>query len=249
MAVALVLALALWVTPFAVWPSAPPRPVQTALRPPVVRFLGTFQGVDRTAWSPVVFPLPTKYGFSETADMAGGGHDMAALMRPQAFEGVFLEGAPPAVETAALGTLDEPGIRKGYRPAAPAGDVFRTGGRKPATGWTMDMDEVLRGRGFLADLAGVGVPPAGQGNVDAYVELDLRGCPLHVLLEGTTGNPGLDATIVRALYAGRSDRGAEGFGGRVRLFHRGPAGGRAGGGVETKGTGETGDGARSQQGR
>ncbi len=250
MAAALVLAVALWLTPLAVWPTAPAAAKRVPRRPPVVRFLGAFQGVDRTAWSPVVFPLPTKYGFSGTADAAGGGHDMAALMKPRAFDGLFLETTEPPMEPRVLGALDGPEAPGGYRPSGLDERVFGDGARKSATGWFLDMEAALQQRGFRVDLAGAGMtPPAGLGGVDAYVELDPRGWPIHVLLDGTTGNPGVDRALVRALYAGRGERNGSGTAGKVRVFYRGSVGGRPGGESPDRANGDEGVGGRLQQGR
>lgn len=246
LAVTLVLAAVLWGTPFAVWPFlAFRKDKRPAYAPPVVRFMGTFQGVDGSVWSPVVFPLPTKYGFSETVDAPGGEHDVSVLMRPREFGGIFLDVEGPMVERAVLGSLDGPDAPRGCRPAGIEESVFRSSVQKGGSGWLADVDPVLEARKYLVDLSGVGgsaVP--GQSGVDAYVELDLRGYPLHVLLEGSTGNTALDQALVKALYSGRGERGGAGESGRIHVYYREAAGVRSGDGKNGVDTG-----GRNQQGR
>ncbi len=218
----LVLTAALWLTPFAVWPSLPqPAEKKMAYRAPVVRFMGTFQGADGTAWSPVVFPLPTKYGFSESVDAQNGGHDVSALMKLRVFEGVFHNITAPAPDLAVLGALDGPDTPRGYRPTGLDETVFRSAARKAGPGWLPDVEPALSARRYAVDLSEIGAPGLpSQGSVDAYVELDLRGYPLHVLLDGSTGNVQVDRAIIRALYKGRALQGGAGEAGRIHLYYR-----------------------------
>lgn len=246
LAVTLVLATVLWGMPFAVWPFLPLRKdKRPSYAPPVIRFMGTFQGVDGSVWSPVVFPLPTKYGFSETVDAQGGENDVSALMRPRGFSGIFLDVEGPLVESAVLGALDSPDTPRGYRPAGIEESVFRVSARQDGSGWLVDVDAALESRGYVVDFAGVGGPAVpGQNAVDAYVELDVRGYPLHVLLDGSTGNAAMDQAVVKALYAGRAERGAAREAGRVHVYYRERASVRAGDGKNGADVG-----GRNQQGR
>ncbi len=219
-AATVVLAVALWGAPFAIWPTGVPKQGVVAGRPAMtVRFLGAVQGVDGSAWSPVVFPLPTKYGFSERVDASGVGHDMAQVFQPKVAEGVFL--ALPAMVTmpAELGVLEGGTGSEGFHPSELASDVFGTVGGGEVEAWRIEMEDQLRGRQFSAAGVKAILPDAGvRGSVEAYVELDRGGAPLHVLLDSSSGNTNMDRAIVRALYSGRGQRGVEGTGGRVRLF-------------------------------
>lgn len=215
-----VLAVALWGAPFAIWPRGVQNQGVGVGRPSMkVRFLGTVQGVDGSAWSPVVFPLPTKYGFSERVDTSGVGHDMAQVFQPRVSEGVFL--ALPAMVTmpAEVGVLEGGTGSEGFRPAVPASDVFGEVGGGEVEPWRMEMDGPLQGRQFtVAGLNAITPDAGGRGSVEAYVELDRSGAPLHVLLDRSSGSTNLDRAVVRALYSGRGRRGTDGDGGRVRLF-------------------------------
>lgn len=234
LAVTLVLAALLWGMPFAVWPFLPvKKDRRPAHSPPAVRFMGTFQGVDGSVWSPVVFPLPTKYGFSETVDTAGGEHDVSVLMRPRVYAGIFLDVEGPSVERPILGALDGPDAPRGYRPTGIEERVFRISDPSPGSGWQADVDPVLEARQYMVDFSNVGSPAVpGQNAVDAYVELDLRGYPLHVLLEGSTGNTAMDQALVKALYSGRAERGTTGEAGRLHVYYRERGSVRAGDGKD-----------------
>lgn len=220
-AATVVLAVVLWGVPFILWPRAELAPERAKGRAMMkIKFLGVVQGVDGSAWSPVVFPLPTKYGFSERVDASGVGHDLSPVFRPGVPAGVFLELPALVTPPAEVGEFEGARGDSGFRPAGVRRPVF--GGVRVADmdPWRIEMDESLRGRDYVvADLKAI-MPEAGQcGGMEAYVELDRGGAPLHVLLEGSSGNTNLDRTIVRALYAGRGQRGSEGVGGRVRLFY------------------------------
>ena len=232
-AATVVLAVVLWGLPFILWPRTAGAPERAKGRPAMkIRFLGAVQGVDGSAWSPVVFPLPTKYGFSERADASGLGHDLSQVFRPGVSEGVFLELPPLVTPPAAVGEFGGAGGESGFRPAGVRAPVFGGGPVADVDPWRVEMDESLKGREFsVADLNAI-VPDTGQRvGMEAYVELDRGGAPLHVLLEGSSGSTNLDRAVIRALYAGRGKRGAEGVGGRVRLFYRRVAAEGAGPGV------------------
>jgi len=214
------LALALWGVPFAIWPTSVRVQQRVPGRAPMkIRYLGRAQGVDGSAWSPVVFPLPTKYGFSEKADASALGHDMKQVFQPRVSEGVFLALPVPVTQPADVGMLEGSKGGASFRPAAVRARVFAVAAAAGDELWRLDMDDFLQGRQFIVDGLQEITPDAGvQGSVEAYVELDRSGIPQHVLLDSSSGNTNLDRSIVRALYSGRGRRGADG-GGRVRLFY------------------------------
>lgn len=220
-AATVVLAAVLWGAPFVIWPRAAREPHRGQdLAPMKIKFLGAVQGVDGSAWSPVVFPLPTKYGFSERADSPGLSHDMSQVFQPNVAEGVFLELPALATPPAEIGMLDGGRGDASFRPAGVRAPVFR-GVRPVGTEpWQIEMDESLRDRRFTVESLKEVVPDAGQrGSLEAYVELDRGGSPLHVLLDSSSGNTNIDQAAVRALYTGRGQRGDKESCGRIRLSY------------------------------
>lgn len=223
------LAGVLWLTPFIVWPSGSvPRKPGERRTPPVIRFMGAFQGVD-TAWSPVVFPLPTRYGFSESGDAEDRGRDMGVILKPSQSKGLFLDVEAPLAPEKPLGMVDSAEYVAGFRPGVASGLRFEEDGGKAWAAWSIEMDAPLKARGYHVDWAAVTMAgSAARGYVDAYVDLDPRGLPSHVLMETGSGNAGLDKEMMRVLRAGRGDPGAEAVGGRVRLMFRGAEAGKSG---------------------
>jgi hypothetical protein len=216
------LAVLLWGVPFVVWPHAEGKQVREPGRAPMkIKFLGAVQGVDGSAWSPVVFPLPTKYGFSDRVDTAGGRSDMAQVFQPAVVEGVYADLPVTVTPPADVGMLVGGQGEESFRPAAVGEEVFSAGVSGEADLWRMEMDSVLLERQFVvASLKNMLPEATGRGSVEAYVELDRSGAPLHVLLDHSSGNTNFDRAVVRALYLGRGQRFEDGGAGRVRLFYR-----------------------------
>lgn len=193
-----------------------------------IKFLGTMQGVDGAVWSPVVFPLPTKYGFSESVDAAGAGHDMTQVFQHRVQEGVYLNLPSPYTPMAEIGMLESVKGDSVFRPAAVVVPVFGNGSPSPTTPWRIEMDDTLKARLYtISGLNDLAIESWGRGMVDAYVAIDPNGTPLNVLLDGTSGNTGFDRLMVRMLYSGRGARGEGTSAGRVRLFYRRPENGGA----------------------
>lgn len=212
--------LVLWGLPWLVWPwpagagASAGRPT-----PPMVRYVRSAEGIDGTAWSPVVFPLPTKEGFSKKASSPEPGQDMVSVLKPRVSEAAFLEMPPDRAETADMGLLT---VQEAvaFRPQPSAGSGLRPAGSRDADALLIERDTALAERAFDAPAlkrfqpAEASLPSL---SVTAYVELDPQGRVQHVLLETPSGQTNADAVIVRALYMGTASPAPASAAGRVRV--------------------------------
>lgn len=182
-----------------------------------VRYVRAAEGVDETVWSPVLFPLPTKYGFSEKADAQSGASDMEAVLRPR------IVGMPPApvdVEPAAASRpLPSTNPKPGGFVLEPVGKAAYSVSRSPIdSSMIVEVSDALALRNFRAPgLRGV----TSSVPLSAQVEIDAAGVVQHVFLESSSGSKGSDQAALRALRAGEADPGKDAVSGRVWFMARG----------------------------
>lgn len=211
------LCLGLWILPWTIWPMAPRAKSAAGTKIPLqVRYVRAAQGLDETAWSPVVFPLPTKYGFSEKADAQGGLREMEAVLRPRIADSALLPApAEPAAPARLLPpTNPRPGTFMLEPVEKPAYSVSRS---RTDSGTGLDVSDSLALRNFrVPALAGVtcSVP------LSAYVELDEAGRVQHVFLESSSGSKAADQAALRALRAAEAEPGKGAVIGRVWFIAR-----------------------------
>jgi hypothetical protein len=216
-------AVVLWLLP---WAAAlrmltPPRPA--ARGPvPVIRYVRALQGAEGAAWSPVLIPLPTRWGFSKEAALEGTPRSLVEVLKPVVSEPVFMALKPeaPSRETQALEGLLAGEFTPGAEPLAFAAET----GSPPGPELQVELADTLRARGYAAPGLTRQRAPAGR-TVEAYVELDPRGRVSHVFVEGSSGSAKVDAAVARELRAGGGNPGKDRVSGLVRIRARGPGAG------------------------
>jgi len=222
-AVAVALTLALWILPWTIFsskpPTAPARSQKGALR---VKYLRSARELDGTMWSPVLIPLPTKYGFSLKADRQGGMQNTTAALRPQGAESALMQTPPtPAATPGALPDTNPRNTALSLEPVeqpAYAGVVSMSGGE-----WRVESLDGLASRNFRAPALDAVKPPEGSGtwlSACASVELGADGRVEHVFLETSSGSTNVDQAVLRALRTGAGDPGGRVTSGRVRITRR-----------------------------
>ena len=217
----LVVTAGLWLTPWLVWPTARPHANRVGPRVPIVRYVRASEGIDGAAWSPVVFPLPTKEGFSKKAVAQGSGPSMESLLKPRVAEAPFLDIALDRHATADLGLLamrDE----IAFRPEGSETTAFAAAPSNRVAGLQVDWDRTLVARQFAAPALSAIQPEEGNAvwaGVTAYVEVDAQGGVQHVFLDISSGQTNVDGAMVRALLQGRAAPGSGPTEGRVRVYY------------------------------
>jgi hypothetical protein len=211
--------MALWVAPWMLWPSVRPGAAAIARRPPSIRYVRTSDGIDGAVWSAVLFPVPTKEGFSKRAAVSDAGQDVMSLVKPWTAPAPLLEWAPDRhadVEVGVLTLKDE----VAFRPEAAEAPAFPAFTNRPS-GIYVEADEGLTRRKFEAPALAKAPAPADAvpwGPVTAYVETDRQGRVQHVFLDSSSGQTNIDAMIVRALLSGTAAPDAVPVRGRVRVY-------------------------------
>jgi len=215
--VAVALIACVWALPWLCWIKSVPRvasaPRRVHATPHVVYVRRTLG--ESAPWSPVVFALPTSWGFRWTgrtnltedimavAGLPAGA--LAAYLEPEAKNGI------EAVGTWRLAAPDLSGLAGG--PAAWAesdGQAFAAGaGASNGVRQAVVISPSLEMRGFnfklplSADFTN-GVPPAWL-TAQATVELDSAGTVTHVVLDSPSARSEWDQALVRALRTGQAD--------------------------------------------
>jgi len=213
--------LALWSLPWLAWPRGAISSGRDPLRkPPVFRYLRTIQGVDGSAWSPVLMPLPTADGFSKKAAVDVMSQKSPGLvLKPREREPLYLEmklAAVPSLTGAGLASLDSPG----FEPDRLQPVVFSGGSAAQGPGLQIEIEDGLKARNFeAAGLREMTMPEAGLNPISATasVEMDRKGGVVHVLLEQPSGIAALDSAFVRGLRTGRGNWGEGPVEGHVRI--------------------------------
>lgn len=211
--------LALWGAPWMVWPSIRAETAVVRPKPPVIRYIRATEGIDGAAWSPVVFPLPTKEGFSRKAVPPDSGQPMVPVLKPRLAEAAYLDVVPdrvPAMDMGLLATSDD----MAFHPQASDGEGRSAVAFPRQDELRIEWDDGLVQRGFDSQALRRFQPEeAGLAWLSAtvYIELDRQGRVQHVFLENPSGQTNVDRLIVRSLYQGMASPGAEPGGGRVRL--------------------------------
>ncbi len=216
------LTLVLWGLPWLLLePGRAPAAAHPRRLPPVIRFVRASPALDDTAWSAVMFPVPTKIGFSGTVWLKGQGQDLAGVLQPMRDEPPYLGRAPEAPDVPAGAVVLNP-ERTTYVPESVEPPAYMLVHSNRVEGYQAEWYEGLAARGFAApDLARL-PPPEGGGAwlaLSAWVELDAQGRPEHVFLEQPSGQTNIDADVVRALRRGRGDVGSGSAAGRARIFY------------------------------
>ena len=217
----LIVTAGLWLTPWLVWPSARLQAHRVGRRVPIIRYVRASEGIDGAAWSPVVFPLPTKEGFSKKAEEQGSGPNMESLLKPQVVAAPFLDVVLDRGAGADLGLLtmrDE----VVFRPERSEKTAFASMPSNRVEGLQIEWDGTLAARQLEAPALKAIQP--GEGNdtwagITAYVGVDGRGWVQHVFLDTSSGQTNVDGAIVRALYEGRGIPGPGPSEGRVRVYY------------------------------
>ncbi len=213
--------LALWILPWLAWPRGTMSSGRDPLRkPPVFRYLRTIQGVDGSAWSPVLMPLPTADGFSKKAAVAVTPQKSPGLvLKPREREPLYLEmklAVVPSPTGAGMATLESPGFEPDrLRPV-----VFSGGLAAPRPGLQIEIEDGLKARNFEAPgLRAIPIQETGLTPISATasVGMDRKGGVVHVLLDQPSGIASLDSAFVRGLRAGRGNWGEGPVEGHVRI--------------------------------
>lgn len=213
--------VALWILPWLAWPHGTLSTGRDPLRkPPVFRYLRTIQGLEGSAWSPVLMPLPTADGFSKKAAI----HEMSqkssgSVLKPRTLEPLYLEMKPAPVASLtgnAIASLETPG----FDPERLNPVVFSRVATGQGTGVQVEVANGLKARNFDApELRGLTLPTTKLNAifVTALIEIDRRGGVTHVFLEQPSGIAALDSSLVRGLRAGRGDPGEGPVEGALRI--------------------------------
>jgi hypothetical protein len=185
----------------------------------VIRYVRAAEGLEGAAWSPVVFPLPTKDGFSKKAVALESGPGMVSLLKPRVSEAAYLQMPSERSEAAEVGLLT---VKEevAFRPQAAAQTVAVPVVSSRPDGIQVDWDESLAER--KCEAPGLQRIQLVDGSpswitVTAHVELDRLGRVQHVFLDNSCGLTNVDGLIVRALLSGTAATNAEPVQGRVRL--------------------------------
>jgi hypothetical protein len=213
--------LALWILPWLAWPRGAMSSGRDPLRkPPVFRYLRTIQGVDGSAWSPVLMPLPTADGFSKKAAVDVMSQKSPGLvLKPREREPLYLEmkaAAAPSLTGAGMASLESPG----FEPDRLQPVVFSGGSAAKRPGFQIEIGNGLKARNFEAPgVRGMTIPEDGLTEISAMasVGIDRKGVVVHVLLEQPSGIAALDSAFVRGLRAGRGNWGEGPGEGHVRI--------------------------------
>jgi hypothetical protein len=215
--------LALWVLPWLAWPVSRVSSDREVMRKPTVfRYVKGSKGLDGSAWSPVLMPLPTVDGFSKKAAVNEmPGKSPVSVLKPRVAIPPYLELKGPAISPVvmpAMVSLGGHGLNAEGEivPVLPATQAVRQ------EGLHMEVSGVLKDRQFnaprlkLIPLSATEFPSMA---LTAYVELDPRGFVQHLLLEQSSGVAAIDAMAVRSLRAGSGTSGAGFASGRIRLYY------------------------------
>jgi hypothetical protein len=213
--------LALWILPWLAWPRGTMSSGRDSLRKlPVFRYLRTIQGVDGSAWSPVLMPLPTADGFSKKAAVDVMSQKSPGLvLKPREREPLYLEiklAAVPSLTGAGMASLESPG----FEPDRLQPVVFSGGSAAQRTDLQIEIEDGLKARNFeapgLRDMTNFATGVTAI-SATASVEMDRKGSVVHVLLEQPSGVESLDSAFVRGVRAGRGNLGEGPVEGHVRI--------------------------------
>ena len=231
------LTVVLWGLPWILLPTRP-APVTARVRraPPVIRFVRAAPTLDDTAWSAVMFCVPTRIGYSGIVGLEGQGQNLDGVLKPRPEEPPFLARTPEPPDVPAGATVLNP-ERTTYLPAPVEPRAYMLVHSNRVEGYQAEWYEGLKARGFEAPELARLPPPEGGGAwlaLNAWIELDAQGRPEHVFVEQSSGQTNVDAAVTRALRQGQGTVGSGPAAGRARIFYavRDAAGGAAGGAVK-----------------
>lgn len=213
----------LWLLPWLAWPwGAPALAKETRASRPVFRYIRATQGLDGSAWSPVLMPLPTPNGFSKKVDLkALPNKSLVSVLKPKISNPVYMTLAPTP-ESASPGS-DVSFLRLGeFDPDEVARPESRPVIKASAPLIRFEIPEPLRYRDFQVPQVQLvlsnGLEQAAI-SAAAFVEVDSLGRVQHVLLEQASGIAPVDSAIVRGLRGAHAQPGASNVWGRVRFFY------------------------------
>jgi hypothetical protein len=215
----LLVTVGLWSLPWVMWPTASVKASGLRRPVPVIRYVRAVEGMEGAAWSPVVFPLPTKDGFSKKAVALESAPGMVSLLKASVPEAVYLQMPPERIEEVDVGLLT---VKEdvAFRPQAGPENLLSPVVANRKEGLQVECDEALAKRKFEAPGLQQIQLTAGSPvwiTVTAYVELDRLGRVQHVFLDNSCGQTNTDGLIVRALLSGKAAIVAAPVQGRVRL--------------------------------
>ena len=216
------LSLVLWGLPWLLLPTRSVPPAAGPRRAPlVIRFVRGSPALDDTAWSAVMFPVPTRIGFSGIVGLKGQGQNLDSVLKPRPEEPPYLARAPEPPEVTAGATVLNP-ERPVYLPEPVEPPAYMLVHSNRVEGYQAEWYEGLQARGFVAPELARLPPPDGGGAwlaLNAWVELDAQGRPEHVFVEQSSGQTNVDAAITRALRQGQGRAGAGPAAGRARITY------------------------------
>lgn len=220
MALVIVGGVTLWVVPWLSWPLEPGRGARRP--PPVFKYIRVTQGLDGSAWSPVLMPVPTPYGFSKKAALSElPNKSLVSVLKPKISSPAYIPMEPTGGGTSCVPNMTflrpvefDPEVSA--RPdsgilALPAASVFR-----------FEIPENLRYRQYEVEPISLVLTNGHEMtalSAVAAVEIDKQGWIRHVMLEQPAGVPQVDSAIVRGLRAGRGQPGPSNIWGRVKFFY------------------------------
>lgn len=215
--------MALWGIPWLVWPSAPHMDGKTDRRPlPVFRYIRAAQGLDGSAWSPVLMPLPTPDGFSKKAALKElPNKSLVSVLKPKISGPVYMTLEPGNAITSAVPSVAF--LRPvEFDPEAPPKSAFKGDVFYAPDVIRFEIQESLRYRQYVIPALPMALSNVAEQSsilVTATIELDKQGLVQHVMLEQPSGIPVVDSAIVRVLRAGRGQPDASATSGRVKFFY------------------------------
>ncbi|MEI6563466.1 MAG: hypothetical protein WCO42_04060 [bacterium] len=213
----------LWILPWLAWPLGNPVAQKGGKRTtPVFRYVRTAQGLDGSAWSPVLMPFPTPYGFSKKATMKElPNKSVVSVLKPKVSEPVYLSmesdvSLPSQFRGGASLRATE------FDPEATTKSIFPKVVPSATASLRFEAQESLTTRQFEAP-AVHSLIFSGMDDqvvsVMASVEIDRLGRVQHVFLDQPSGLPTVDSAIVRGLRAGKGQPGSTNAWGWVKLYY------------------------------
>ncbi|MEI7435853.1 MAG: hypothetical protein WCL16_03475 [bacterium] len=209
--VAVALIACVWALPWMLWIGATPEApaLRHTQKPPRVVYVRRTLG-DSAPWSPVVFALPTSWGFRWTGRT--NATEAMALAGPSAGVSAYFEAGPKdAPDSVSQWRLASPALSSlADGPTAWAESdvrVFASGaGNSNSMRGTVWFSQSLEMRGFKFNVPPVAGSTNGSSAVwlmaQAMVELDCAGAVTHVVLDSSSSRSEWDQALVRALRTG-----------------------------------------------
>ena len=216
------LTVVLWGVPWILMPTRSAAAVAKVRRvPPVIRFVRASSTLDDTAWSAVMFCVPTRIGYSGIVGLEGQGQNLDGVLKPRPKDPAYLPKMPeaPGVPAGAAVLIPE---RVTYLPESVEPRAYMLVHSNRVEGYQAEWYEGLKARGFEAPELAQLPPPDGGGAwlaLNAWIELDAQGRPEHIFVEQSSGQTNVDAAVLRVLRRGQGTVGSGPAAGRARISY------------------------------